>query len=48
MIAKQVEYDESIWPTRDTQRQKRMEDTIKRQAKQLGYQLIPMEDKPAA
>ena len=47
MITRQVEYDESIWATRDTQRQKRLEDKIKRQAKQLGYQLIPIEEKPA-
>jgi transposase len=48
MITKQVEYDESIWAARDTQRQKRLEDKIKRQARQLGYQLVPMEEKPAA
>ncbi len=48
MITKQVEYDESIWAARDTQRQKKLEDKIKRQANQLGYQLIPIEEKPAA
>jgi transposase len=48
MVTKQVEYDESIWAARDTQRQKRLEDKIKRQARQLGYQLVPMEEKPAA
>ena len=48
MITKQVECDKSIWAARDTQRQKRLEDKIKRQANQLGYQLIPIEEKPAA
>jgi transposase len=48
MVTKQVEYDESIWAARDAQRQKRLEDKIKRQARQLGYQLVPMEEKPAA
>jgi transposase len=48
LVTKQVEYDESIWAARDAQRQKRLEDKIKRQAKQLGYQLVPMEKKSAA
>jgi transposase len=48
IVTKQVEYDESIWAARDAQRQKRLEDKIRRQAKQLGYQLVPMEQKPAA
>jgi transposase len=48
MVTKQVEYDESIWVARDAQRQKRLEDKIKRQARQLGYQLVPIEEKPAA
>jgi len=48
MVTKQLEYDESIWAARDTKRQQRLEDKIKRQAKQLGYMLVPMEEKPAA
>jgi transposase len=48
MVTKQVEYDESIWAARDAQRQKRLEDKIRRQAKQLGYQLVPTKEKPAA
>ena len=48
IVTKQVEYDENIWATRDAQRQKRLEDKIRRQAKQLGYQLVPMKEKPAA
>ncbi len=48
MVTKQVEYDESIWAARDAQRENRLEDKIKRQAKQLGYKLVPLEEKPAA
>ena len=48
IVTKQVEYDETIWTARDAQRQKRLEEKIKRQARQLGYQLVPIEEKPAA
>jgi len=47
MVKNQVEYDESIWETRDTQRGKRLEAKLKRQAKQLGYELVPIEPKAA-
>lgn len=47
MVEKQVEYDETIWATRDTERQKRLELRLKRQATQLGYRLVPMEQNPA-
>lgn len=43
MVKNQVEYDESIWATRDAQREKRLETKLKRQAKQLGYQLVPIQ-----
>jgi transposase len=48
IVTKQIEYDEAIWTTRDAQRRGRLEDKIKRQARQLGYQLIPIQEKPAA
>ena len=48
MVTKQVEYDESIWAARDARRQERLQQKIKRQAKQLGYRLVPLEEKPAA
>jgi CHAT domain-containing protein len=47
MVKKQVEYDQTIWNARDTQREKRLEAKLKRQAQQLGYQLIPIEPKAA-
>ena len=48
MVKNQVEYDETIWATRDLNRQKHMEGKLKRQAKQLGYELVPIGEKPAA
>jgi hypothetical protein len=44
MVKKQVEYDESIWAQRDAERAKRFEAKLKRQAHQLGYKLIPIEE----
>jgi transposase len=43
LVTKQVEYDETIWAARDKQRQKRFQDKIKRQARQLGYKLVPIQ-----
>jgi len=40
MVKNQVEYDATIWATRDLQRQKRLESKLKRQARQLGYNLV--------
>jgi transposase len=48
MVKNQLEYDETIWATKDAEREKRLEARIKRQAKQLGYELVPIEQKPAA
>jgi transposase len=48
MVLNQIEYDETIWAARDAERQKRLETKLKRQAKQLGYELVPLEHKPAA
>jgi hypothetical protein len=47
MVKNQVEYDESIWVTRDAHREKRLEMKLKRQAKLLGYKLVPMEQNAA-
>jgi transposase len=48
MVKTQVEYDDTIWATRDLQRKNRIEGKLKRQARQLGYQLVPLETEPAA
>lgn len=48
MVKKQVEYDETIWATHDLKRKQRIEHRLKRQARQLGYQLVPLQTEPAA
>ena len=48
IVKNQVEYDDTIWATRDLKRQQRIQAKLKRQAHQLGYQLVPLEIKPAA
>jgi transposase len=47
MVKNQVEYNEPIWASRDANREKRLEMKLKRQAKQFGYQLVPIEPKAA-
>jgi transposase len=41
MVTRQVEYDETIWVQQDAARQKRIEQNLRRQAKQFGYDLVP-------
>jgi hypothetical protein len=48
MVKNQVEYNPAIWAQRDNQRAKRMERKLHRQAQQMGYKLVPIEEKPAA
>ncbi len=48
LVKKQVEYDESIWAARDAESQKRHEANLRRQAKRIGYQLVPIPQLPAA
>jgi transposase len=48
LVTKQVEYDESVWAQRDAERDKRLEAKLKRQAKQRGYKLVPIEENSAA
>ena len=47
MVKNQVEYDQTLWAARDAQRENRWEAKLKRQAKQLGYELVPIEPKAA-
>jgi len=47
MVKNQVEYDQTLWAARDAQREKRLEARLKRQAKQLGYEIVPIEPKAA-
>ena len=46
MVKNQVEYDATIWATRDAERQKRFESKVTRQARQLGYNLVPIQAEP--
>jgi hypothetical protein len=48
MVKKQVEYGDTLWAQRDAQCEKRFEAKLKRQAQQLGYRLVLIEEKPAA
>ena len=43
LVTKQIEYDDSIWATRDEDNRKRMENRVKRQAASLGFKLVPAE-----
>lgn len=47
MVKNQVEYDESQWARLETQRQQRIEKKLRRQAKRMGFRLVPLEN-PAA
>ena len=44
MVSNKVEYDVTLWAQRDVQREQRFKDKLKRQAQQLGYKLVPMEE----
>jgi transposase len=44
MVKNQVEFDDSKWAQVDTQRQKRIENKLRRHAQQMGFQLVPMEN----
>jgi hypothetical protein len=46
MIKNQVEYDETIGMP-ETPRGKKLQAKLKRQAKQLGYELVPIEPQAA-
>jgi len=43
LVTKQIEYDDSIWATRDDHRQKRVEQKLKRQARLLDSELVPVQ-----
>ena len=43
IVRQQVEYDETIWRQQDTQRERREQNKLKRQAHKLGYQLVPIQ-----
>jgi transposase len=48
MVKKQVEYDASLWSQRNTERERRFEARLRRQAERRGYRLVPMDANAAA
>lgn len=42
IVTKQIEYDDTVWAARDVQRKQRFEQKVIRQARLLGYQLVPV------
>jgi transposase len=42
LVSRQTEFDESLWPKTDAQRQQRLERKLASQARRLGYHLIPI------
>jgi transposase len=48
MVHKQAEYDDTLWAAREVERDRRLQAKLKRQAHRLGYELVPIEQTPAA
>lgn len=46
LVTKQVEYEASIWAQRDQNRKQRLQQKLKRQARLLGFALVPIGDTP--
>lgn len=44
MVKNQVEYDDTKWAQLDTQRQKRIENKLRRDAQRMGFQLVAIEN----
>ena len=44
IVSQQVEYDETIWRQQDAQRERREQNKLKRRARQLGFQLLPIQE----
>jgi transposase len=47
MLKRQVEYDATLWAASDLKRQHRAAARLQRQARRLGYQLVPVPPLPA-
>ena len=41
MVNKQTEYDGTLWAAREAERDRRLQAKLKRQARRLGYELVP-------
>jgi hypothetical protein len=47
MVTTQTEYDETLWAAREAERDRRLEAKLKRQAQRLGFELVPIDQRPA-
>jgi transposase len=48
MVTNQTEYDETKFARQEAERQQRNEQRLKKQARKLGYELVPLRENPAA
>jgi transposase len=48
MVRKQVEYDKTLWAAHEVERDRRLQVKLRRQARRLGYELVPVDQAPAA
>jgi len=46
VVKNQVEYDQTIWDKQNQERQRRLEARVRRQARNLGFQLVPIQPIP--
>jgi hypothetical protein len=46
VVKSQVEYDQTTWHLHELERQRRFEAKIRRQARSLGFQLVPIQPVP--
>ena len=43
IVSQQVQYEETIWQQQDAQRERREQNKLKRRARKLGYELVPIQ-----
>ena len=43
ILSRQVEHYETIWRQQDAQRERREQNKLKRRARKLGYELVPIQ-----
>ena len=43
IVSQQMQYDETIWQQQDAQRERREQNKLKRRARKLGYELVPIQ-----
>lgn len=48
LVSRQVEFDDSLWQTSDTERLQRQQRKLTNQARRLGYHLVPIATSPGA